>query len=796
MATITQLLNNSATTSPGRPDDDFGMSSAVNNTGDFFVVGAPGWSNQSQNKGNVFVYYANTTAVTHLSTIEGPYLGSGFGARVDMDLNGDTIVIAAHSNVNYTPVTSNIYIYKKTSYYGPYTLTDTIQKNTLGFGLSISVADENPNIICVGSPLENKVYVYNNSTLLYTDNNPTNVSNYANVITSDGLSFSPVALQSQYNQYGFSVSISSDGNTFIAGAPGTQSNVYVGYGDNYLIANVSAVDDITDQGGYWNYQSGFARVVHTTDNWNSASALGDQTLLVGDIDRNREVLYSTFGYSTSINSNGTIIAIGVPGENGFKAFEYNTQQSKWTLLGKLTTSIIGAGISIALSYNGKRLSLGSGYFYTKYDASSTSTPFPPQNEKVYQIYDFNGSFWAPYNPYDVTYNNYGFMSSMARDGLFILNSSIMDQTGTIHGNGFEFIKLSSTVKIVGNTTIGGNISAKDFIVGGGVQTTFPNYAGQVLFSDTPGSDTSSNALIRNWNYKDDNVQLAEYNNSNTYTSSELLIHKGGEYPDKIDAWGREPDRIRLQSRSVILDTTYSDDMNTSNTHPKFVLDTFGKIGINLPEIQPESLLIRNGFGPFKENIKARLDVNGSTKIRNKMDINYPLRSNVTIGKQTLAYYDTRNSDCLNGDYLQDSGPRDILKSNLLCSLCSYDSNEKGIRILNNGIETGFIQGVINSELGIDNAISFWFMLDDNHSNYTSNLIFYIGNTTTPGTEEHIIACEIFYRSSIDCGLRIRHINSDYYRLEYQSFFTPNIWNHVYIQREDIISAWTPSYASQ
>jgi len=242
---------------------------------------------------------------------------------------------------------------------------------------------------------------------------------------------------------------------------------------------------------------------------------------------------------------------------------------------------------------------------------------------------------------------------------------------------------------------------------------------------------------------------------------------------------------------VVLDTTYSDDTNTSNTHPKFVLDTFGKIGINLPEIQPESLLIRDGFGPFKENIKARLDVNGSTKIRNKLDVNYPLRSNVTIGKQTLAYYDTRNSDCLNGDYLQDSGPRDTLKSNLIYDLCSYDTNKKGVRIQTDGIDIGYIRGVINSELGIDNAISSWFMLDDTHSNYTSNLIFYIGNTTTTGTEEHIIACEIFYRSDTDCGLRMRHINSDYYRLEYQYLFTPNIWNHVYIQREDIVTPPTP-----
>ena len=346
------------------------------------------------------------------------------------------------------------------------------------------------------------------------------------------------------------------------------------------------------------------------------------------------------------------------------------------------------------------------------------------------------------------------------------------------GGNAEFLKLGRSIKVVGNTTIGGDISARDFVVGGGKYTTYPNYSGQVIFSDTPGADTGSNTLIRNWNYKNDNVTSSTFNNQNNYTSSELLIHKGGEYPDKLKAWGREPDRIRVQGRSIVLDTTYSDDVNPSNIHPKFVLDTFGKIGVNLPELQPESLTLRDGFGPYKENIKARLDVNGRTAIRNKLDIDYGNKSNVTIGKQTLVHYDTRDINCLKGIYLQDSGPREVYRSNLTSVSCNYKSSERGIHIN----DSGNIKGVINTDIGNNTAVSFWFMMENEHSTYNNKTLFYIGNTNT-NVQEQIIACEIYYTSSTDHGIRLHFINENDKKLEFKYTLVSKKWHHIYFERE-------------
>ena len=410
---------------------------------------------------------------------------------------------------------------------------------------------------------------------------------------------------------------------------------------------------------------------------------------------------------------------------------------------------------------------------------------PHKTSNVYQIYDFNGSFWSHYDPYDSISSNVGFTTSMSYDGLFIINSGRTNDKGHVHGGkdqfgyeAVEFLKLGRTIKVVGNTTIGGDISARDFVVGGGKYTTYPKYSGQVIFSDTPGTDTGSNALIRNWNYKNDNVTSSTFNNQNNYTSSELLIHKGGEYPDKLKAWGREPDRIRVQGRSIVLDTTYSDDVNPSNIHPKFVLDTFGKIGVNLPELQPESLTFRDGFGPYKENIKARLDVNGRTAIRNKLDIDYGNKSNVTIGKQTLVHYDTRDINCLKGIYLQDSGPREVYRSNLTSVSCNYKSSERGIHIN----EGGNIKGVINTDIGNNTAVSFWFMMENEHSTYNNKTLFYIGNTNT-NVQEQIIACEIYYTSSLDHGIRLHFINENDKKLEFKYTLVSKKWHHIYFERE-------------
>ena len=389
--------------------------------------------------------------------------GDGFGACVDTDLSGDILVVSSHSNVHAwssSPIdprdTSHIYIYNRTvldwTAYTSNVIVHPSGSSVKGFGLSISIAAENPGLLCVGSPYENKVYVYDiiaSPTLLYTDQPGTETNgnadvyrNWANVVSQNASTISPVRLNPTYDQYGFSVSMTPDGWAFAASAPGTQSNVYVGKGLGYSV-NSDITDDIKDSEGNWNYQSGYVKVVYSPADWNGINfnapyAIGDQTLLNGDINRYELSKFSAFGYSIAISGFLTSepflvggsetditmptirLAVGVPGESGVRAFRYSYIHNRFVPIGDLILGAPGSGTKISMTYNGNRIASGSDYNFTE----ETGTH---QTSKVYQIYDFNGSFWSHYDPYDSIYSNVGYTTSMSYDGLFIINSGQTNQ---------------------------------------------------------------------------------------------------------------------------------------------------------------------------------------------------------------------------------------------------------------------------------------------------------------------------------------------------------------------------------
>ena len=714
------------------------------------------------NAGSAYIFFRSGTTWTQQAKLVAGDVGSGYQFGLSVAISGDYAIVGAlleeYDDI-FRSGAAYIFFRSGTTWTQHTKLVAGDAESNDQFGKSVAISGD---YAIVGAWLEDP----GDPEVLDAG------SAYIFTVSVDDL-YLPVQLIPQYNQYGFSVSMSGDGTTFIAGAPGTQINVYNGYGVGYTSLGL---DDVSDKDNYYNYQSGFARIVRSDGaDWaNTTTKIGDQTLLVGDKNRFEVDKYSAFGYSTCTNSDGNIVAVGIPGESGFAAFSYNILNDTWERSGDITLGDIGMGTTISMTYNGNRVCVGSGFEFTKYYGIGVGN-----RKKLYQVYDYNDLFWSAYDPFDIISSDSGFTTSMSKNGLFILNSGNMSKNGIIKGGvNAEVVRLATTVKILGNTTVGGNLAARNIVVGGGVQKTFPEYSGELVFSDTPG-DSNFNSIIRNWNFKNDNNGSREYNNSNTYTSSELLIHKGGEYPDKLGAWGREPDRIRLQSRSIVLDTSYLDTVNPTQNHPKFVLDTFGKIGINLPELQPDSLLIRDGFGPYKENIKARLDVNGTTTIRNKLDVNYRLKSNVTIGKQTIAFYDTRDLNCADTNYLYDAGPREINNNKLVITNCTYDTGNFGISINSEGSLTGTL-----NELGRNKAISFWLMLKNEQSTYPNNLIFYIGDTVNNG--QQIIALSLYYTSITDNGIKLHLDNSNNSIIKFKKVFEPNKWYHIYFELEGIL----------
>ena len=87
---------------------------------------------------------------------------------------------------------------------------------------------------------------------------------------------------------------------------------------------------------------------------------------------------------------------------------------------------------------------------------------------------------------------------------------------------------------MGNTSVGGMVSCKDIVIGGGVVST-DKHSGMIVFSDTTGDEDKFCEII---NRKYDGQ-------SSTNDKSELLIMKNGD-----DVGGK--DRIRMYGYEVVL----------------------------------------------------------------------------------------------------------------------------------------------------------------------------------------------------------------------------------------------------
>lgn len=185
---------------------------------------------------------------------------------------------------------------------------------------------------------------------------------------------------------GFSVSLSSDGNILAIGAPGnTRTNPVLGGHGHVRV---------------YEYASG---------KWEQ---LGE------DIDGEDEGDQS--GYSLALSSDGKIVAIGAPFNDGFnpdfsgsghvRIYEYNT--GTWVLIGEIDGEIDdGAGFSVALSSDGSVVAIGGIY----------NDDIASQNG-VARIYENQAGVWTQVggNIYGESANDYlGGSVSISADGSIV-----------------------------------------------------------------------------------------------------------------------------------------------------------------------------------------------------------------------------------------------------------------------------------------------------------------------------------------------------------------------------------------
>jgi len=212
------------------------------------------------------------------------------------------------------------------------------------FGWAVSLSADG-NKVAIGAPKNDQTAFSSGHIRVFEWNAPTNSW------VQQGLDIDGAAAD---DQFGWSVSLSGDGNTLVGGAR---------YNDGA------------------GTHSGHARIYE----WNPSTNTWDQK----GADINGEMANDYFGFATSISDNGSIVAISATNHDAIghtKIYQWNTSTNSWAQLG---TNIEGDptdelfGYAISLTEDGYTVAIGSkGNCSTGYNAGHT------------RIYEWNASSWG------------------------------------------------------------------------------------------------------------------------------------------------------------------------------------------------------------------------------------------------------------------------------------------------------------------------------------------------------------------------------------------------------------------
>ena len=488
---LTSITYNSPFTS-----NNYGRASVMTNAGEYIFIGDP------VNK-TVNVFTSNATTVTPHSFFSNTSV-TNFGQSIDTDLYGSNVVVGGTNHASVWSLNGSGTAFTETVVVTKSTIIGGSGNGTDDFGRCVAMAKENNAWFAVGD---------------YSMNNNQGRINLFEGGTQKAWFGGPAGPMP--TKTGFSIGISGDGQYVITGNPGvpvTSGNLPWGTNVNQVHGSVSIHKynaSVWSSGG-WNYLPTI-KVFSTSELGSNVSA----------------------GYSVAMSTVNNIVAIGCPFANftshpksgAIHLYQKSaTSDSDWNKLGDTINHSNGAGNFVRLTYNGRRLL-----------ASLEQAPFlnSATRPKTFQIYDFNDLFWSvlEYIEGEFVDDTYGYPTSMSLEGTRLVLSGKNDTTtGFITGMGkSKIMKIPPTVKTMGNTSVGGTVSCKDIVIGGGVVST-DSHSGMIVFSDTTGDEDKIAKIL---NRKYDGASASN-------DGSELLLMKNG------DSTSNKPDRIRIYGNQVVL----------------------------------------------------------------------------------------------------------------------------------------------------------------------------------------------------------------------------------------------------
>ena len=310
---------------PRRPD----ISVSLSSDGERLAIGAPGSSRNGNGAGHVRAYGWDTTSFSWTQLggdIDGEEARDEFGRSVSISSDGERLAIGAPYNSDNGGTEAGhvcVYEWNGTSWVQ---LGGNIDGNAPWgpsgreeFGWSISLSSDGEHL-AIGAPS-------NLSNELFS-------AGYVRVYRWSGTSWDQlgdnIKGEAAGDEFGRSVSISSDGERLAVGAPGNDGN---------------------------KADAGHVRVY----GWSGT----DWVQLGGDIDG--EAAGDEFGWSVSLSSDGRRLAIGAPNNSGNgngagHVQVYGWSGTDWT---QLENDIDGeaegdwSGISVSMSSDGRRLAIGA-----------------------------------------------------------------------------------------------------------------------------------------------------------------------------------------------------------------------------------------------------------------------------------------------------------------------------------------------------------------------------------------------------------------------------------------------------
>ena len=356
--------------SDGAGTDYFGYSTAVSSDGNTIIVSAANDDDNGADSGSVYVYKWSGSAwnETKVTAISGGDAGDSFGQSVSVSSDGSSFVVGN--------VTGSLYLYELNGTAWDETIVSKTAATS--FGLSVSISSDG-NTIVSGAPGDTGIGPSTGALYILKWDG----SDWVETKTSatDGALF---------DGFGVSVSVSSDGNTVLAGSVQSEA-IYI-------------------------YK------------WNGTTSTWDETILTASDGATGDF----FGSSVSLSDDGNTLVSGANGADAAYVFKWDGADWNET---KLTpsdgTGGDNFGFSVAISPDGNTVVAGA-------DQQNTATG------AVY-VYEWIGDSWKEIKMTaadGAADDNFGNSVSVSNLGSKIVTGAYLNDTsgGTDSGSLYVFEK--------------------------------------------------------------------------------------------------------------------------------------------------------------------------------------------------------------------------------------------------------------------------------------------------------------------------------------------------------------------